>query len=403
LTVSDLTEFRADSEEFAPSSQCVSFFSGFSSTEAAMSDESELDPTFIIVRCEECSAKLRVRGTLAGRVGECPECHAALPIPELPDYGIEDDSDDDRNLSPWNEAAHSYRLATPLEYEPDFAGPPPLPKELTAPAPLKGYLDQLGQVRQIVIPKPPRLIFFSGVFEFPWYDEVWPRWIWLMLGGIALSLIPVFAIGVLDGAGGYRGIMLAFLAIPQIWLSLWTGSHAACCGLRVFEETAAGNDHISGWPDPNWREWMLPFVQQGAVAFVIGALAYGLGLALGLAVLPMAATIGLAEFFLFPFCWLSVMEGNSLLFLVSTKVLRTLWKKPVSWVTFYGLTGLLLAIWGVLCRESCRVSLMFGMFLNGLLFATFVLIYFRLLGRLAWSVSHPERRKRKPSPRKPSN
>lgn len=357
-----------------------------------MSEDSELDPTFIVTRCEGCGAKLRVRGILAGKMGECPRCHTALQIPLLPDYG--DKSEDAAVESRWDDEQHGYRLSTPLEHEPDIGAPLPLPAELNAPVPEKGYLDRLGQVRQVALSSPPRLTFFSGVFEFPWYDEVWPRWIWLVIGGISISVIPVLALGILNGASNYTGIAVAFFAMPQIWLTLWTGSHAACCGVQVFEDTAAGNDHISAWPDPNWREWMLPFIHQGYVGLMIWATAYGFGRLAGLSGLEMAAGIAIAEFFLFPLCWLSVMEGNNLLMLFSPNVWRTLATRPASWVIFYLLTSLIASVWGGLLWSVCQVSLMLGMFLNGLLFGTFVLVYFRLLGRLAWSISSQHRRRR---------
>ncbi|MDB5388038.1 MAG: hypothetical protein JWM11_3684 [Planctomycetaceae bacterium] len=357
-----------------------------------MSEESELDPTFIAVRCEECGAKLRVRSSLAGKIGACPKCHCALPIPMLPDYA---DEDYETPASAWERTNHGYRLSTTLEHEPDDNIPLPLPKELTAPVPEKGYLDQLGLVRQVAISKHPRWTFLSGVFEFPWYDEVWPRWIWLMLGGMAISVIPVLALGILDGAKGYSGVALAFFAMPQIWLTLWTGSHAACCGMQVFEDTAAGNDHINGWPDPNWREWMLPFLHQAYVVFMVFALAYGVGSAAGLTGYDFTAAIILAEFLLFPVCWLSVLEGNNVWQLISPNVVRTLITKLASWLMFYLLASVIAVIWIGTLWGVCKASLLLGMLANGVLFGTFVLIYFRLLGRLAWSISHQRKKKRK--------
>jgi hypothetical protein len=360
-----------------------------------MSDESQLDPTFISVRCPKCSVKLRVRGTLAGKTGTCPKCQAELSIPRLPEYGSE--WDDDEGPAVRDDSGREYRLATPLGHEPDDGAPAPLPRDFHAPVPEHGFLDQLGKVRQIEISKPPRFTFFSGVFEFPWHDEVWPRWVWMALGGLVTSIIPVVAIWILESAAGYSMITLAFFAMPQIWLSIWTGSYAAACGMQVFEDTAAGNDRISGWPDPNWREWMIPFVHQCYVAFMAFALAYGIGKALGFSGRDLFLEIVLAELILFPFGWLSVLEGNNILLLSSPKVLWTVITKPLPWLTFYILVGLLAAAWCGALWAACRVNALLGMSLNGFLFATGVLIYFRLLGRLAWAISHNQHQRRRKS------
>lgn len=352
------------------------------------SGDSQLDPIFVAVECRNCGVRLRVRSSLAGKSARCPKCQAAIEIPEITDYC--DESEAPLPDIPTNE----YRLAIPLSHEPDAAVPEPLPPELVAPRPEHGFLDQLGQVRQVARSKPPRHLFFSGVFEFPWYDSVWPRWIWLVLGGISISVIPVFALAILNGASGYSGIALAFFAMPQIWLTLWTGSYAASCGLQVFEDTAAGNDVVTGWPEPNWREWMSALMQQAYVCLMIFAVAYGIGKAAGLSGPSLFWLITGIEFVLFPFCFLSVLEANSLLVFLSPSVIRTLLTKPLSWLGFYLLAGMLMTGWGGALYLTCQYSLIAGMFLNGFLFGAGVLIYYRLLGRLAWSISRGHRKLR---------
>jgi len=352
-----------------------------------MSNEFELDPMFLVVQCGRCEAKLRVRSNLAGKIGTCPKCQSALPIPKLVDYCDETEPVDSVD------AGEGYGLATALEHEPDEAGPVPLPKELVAPPPEHGYLAQLGQVRKQATTKRPKWTFFSGVFDFPWHDGVWPRWIWLVVGGISISVIPVLAISVLEGASGYGGVALAFFAMPQIWLTIWTGAYAASCGLQVFEDTAAGSQQITSWPDPNWREWTWALMQQVYVAFMVFAAAFGLGKAAGLTGGGMYLLIGSMELLLFPVAFLSVLEANSLLVLISPSVAWTLLSKPASWGTFYALITAMSALWYGVLYFGCGLGLIVGMLLNGFLFGTFVLIYFRLLGRLAWSISHQHRKK----------
>ena len=356
-----------------------------------MSDDSE-EPDFLSVRCPQCEARLRIRARLAGQAGKCPSCGAKFTIPvrpevdfELPQPGAE--------VAALDESG-GYRLAAPLEHETDDQ-PPPLPQELRTAPPERGYLDQLARVREQVIEVPPRFLFFSGVFEFPWYPEVWLRWVYLVIGGCMAALIPMVALSFLAGASGYATVGVAFFALPQLWISMWTGSFAAACGMRVFEDTAAGSNHVSDWPDPNWREWMLPLMHMGYVALMVLAIGYGIGLACGGSLETILLVMALSEFVLFPICLLSVLEANNIAILLSPRLLRSVIQKPVGWLQFYLVTGALFAAWGGLAWFIGGISTLLLILLHGVLYATVSLIWFWLLGRLAWLISHSKSKQRR--------
>ncbi len=354
-----------------------------------MSDASDAsdEPDFLAIRCEACQARLRVRIKLAGTVGKCPKCGSRITIPHRPEFDPESPTESELLA-----ADGGYRLADPLDYQPDDH-PEPLPAELRPAAPEAGYLAQLGRVRQEKEDRPPQFLFFSGVFEFPWYPEVWLRWIYLVLGGSAATLIPILAMNFLDSTSGYAGVGVAFFAMPQIWITIWTGSFAAACGLQVFDDTAAGSDHITAWPEPNWREWMWPLMYLGYVSFMVFAAAYGVGLATGGTFRDRLITLGLFEFFLFPFCLLSVMEANNLAILISPSLVASLWRKSLSWLLFYLVTGILLALWIGVAWLVNQIHPSLLILVNGLLYASMTLIWFRLLGRLAWSITHRRSKK----------
>lgn len=349
-----------------------------------MSDAAD-EPEFLSIRCESCQARLRIRLKLAGTVGTCPKCRSqiSIPIPPEIDFELPQSPGDQPPLA----ADGGYQLAEGLDYQPDDS-PEPLPVGLQQPAPAAGYLDQLGQVRQTKRDPPPKLLYFSGVFNFPWYPKVWPRWVFLVLGGTAASLIPLAALTFLESSSGYAGVGLAFFALPQIWITLWTGSYAAACGMQVFEDTAAGNDKVTAWPEPNWREWVWLLLYLGYVVFMVLAVAYGVGLACGVSGSDMLLTIALTEFVLFPISLLSVLEANSILILISPNLALSLIRKPGSWLVFYLLTGGLFAVWFGTLWMVIKVSWVLLILANGLFYATVALIWFRLLGRLAWSISH---------------
>ena len=349
-----------------------------------MSDE----PDSLMLRCPACQTGLRVRARLAGTQAKCPQCGAKIQIPVRADIDLEPEAD----VRP-PAAEGEYRLAEAISYHPDDH-PEPLPAELRPIAPAAGFLDQMGSVRQEKIDRPSRHVFFSGVFEFPWYPEVWIRWLFLVLGGSVATLIPVMALYFIDGSSGYVGVGLAFFAMPQIWISIWTGSFAAACGLQVFDDTASGSDHVNSWPEPNWREWMWPLMYLGYVAFMVMAVSYGFGMAAGASSRAMWISLMLCEFFLFPICLLSVMESNNLAILISPAMISSLVRKPLDWVCFYLLTGLMFALWLGVATLVWQIHPALLIVVNGVLYATITLIWFRLLGRLAWAITH--RRSKKP-------
>ena len=359
-----------------------------------MSDEFA-EPDFLAVRCEYCEARLRVRAKLAGRTANCPSCGSAIAIPTRP--VIEFELPDDGGEPEWLDGSGVYRLATPLQHAPELGTPEPLPQGLQAPAPERGYLEQVERVRpdQDVVESRPKYVFFSGVFDFPWYTEVWPRWVYLALGGILASLIPLLAAAYLDRTQGYAGVGIAFFAMPQIWITLWSGSFMAACGMQVFEDTAAGSDHVTAWPDPNWREWMWTLMHIGYVAVMVLAIAYGTGLVCGGSSRTFWAILAIVEFVLFPICLLSVLEGNNIAILFSPRLLMSLIRRPIGWLLFYLVTGALFVAWGGMIWYVFRISTLLLIVMNGLLYASIGLIWFRLLGRLAWSISHNRTQKRR--------
>lgn len=357
-----------------------------------MSDESE-EPDFLAVRCEHCEARLRVRAKLAGQAASCPNCGSTISIPIRPTVEFElPAADDDRE---WLDETGGYRLAVPLQHEPDLGVPEPLPLGIQIPPPERGYLEQVERVRPDVVVAVPRYLFFTGVFDFPWYPEVWPRWVYLVLGGSVASLIPLLAFAFFGGTSGYATVGVAFFAMPQLWITIWSGSFMAACGMQVFEDTAAGSDHITAWPDPNWREWMWPLMYMGYVALMVLAVAYGLALAIGGSANVTLAVLGLAEFLLFPICLLSVLEANNIAILFSPRLVLSLVQKPLGWLLFYALTAAMFVAWGGMIWYVYRISPLSVVVVNGLLYASIGLIYFRLLGRLAWLITHRRGQKRR--------
>ncbi len=101
-----------------------------------------------------------------------------------------------------------------------------------------------------------------------------------------------------------------------------------------------------------------------------------------------AVAIAAAAFLLFPFLLLCELESGSAFTPASGLVLASLWRQSAAWLLFYAESGGLFAVAGVLViLVGPRINLSIGVVMGGMLFAAVAMIYFRLLGRLAWHCS----------------
>jgi hypothetical protein len=105
---------------------------------------------------------------------------------------------------------------------------------------------------------------------------------------------------------------------------------------------------------------------------------------LGASEATRGAVVLIGLFFLFPIVLLSMCEKNSPLVAVSLVVCRTFWLAWRGWVTFYFVTAVLLTavLAGVI--NAFTFGAIWGMIAVALALGVVWLIYFRLLGRLAW-------------------
>ena len=161
--------------------------------------------------------------------------------------------------------------------------------------------------------------------------------------------------------------------------------------LSILLDTAAGNDRIENWPSDVFLDWMgdcLYVVAGLAVSIMPGGLAASLisgGYAWGV--------VGLASaLLLFPIVLLSMLEADSPLTPLSSRVMRsmpTVWQR---WLCFYALTipltfvvaGLL--VWLVVRGDGWLIPA------AAVLLIASVMIYFRLLGRLACCSDEEEKK-----------
>jgi hypothetical protein len=200
-------------------------------------------------------------------------------------------------------------------------------------------------------------------------------------------MVAAITASVASQMSGYSGVTLAFFALPQIWLTIWTLSFAAACGLRVLEDTAAGNNLVREWPEPNWRDWAAQLIYVGYLAIVAACLGYGAGRAAEEFGAPGVLVGSVTGAVLWPILLLSSLEANNIWVPFSWPVLRSLGRSWWAWLLFYVESSVLLGIYVGLLWYGFGLQPLLAVLATGPLLAALFLIEARLLGRLAWRIS----------------
>jgi DNA-directed RNA polymerase subunit RPC12/RpoP len=337
-------------------------------------------PTIRVV-CGRCHTMMYAPEDQAGRKIMCPDCGLSCVVPPPPPRRRETDV--------MASADDVYRLAQPYRMQPQDA--PPLPTSLPPPPPpppvsepreparTESRFDLCGE--RPVLPRHP---FLTGTFTFPFYPGALTR-------TAALAIWPMLTVVLCAGSfqlsnSGDPGGMFAggiTLAITLIMIIIWF-TFASACSLAVVRDTASGCDDIHNWPDMAFVDWILEplylFIALCACLLAIGAISP----LLKRCDLPIETVAPTALFFLFPIVLLSMLENESPLGVISWPVCRTFWASFWGWAGFYLTTAALVAASAALVAAALAAGMVVGTIVTGAVESVAWLIYFRLLGRLAW-------------------
>jgi hypothetical protein len=225
------------------------------------------------------------------------------------------------------------------------------------------------------------------------------------------------------------GAFLAWivLLIPQTGMLLLVGSYVAHCFLVVLEDTAAGADKVV-WPDePHVYDWLAKAVY---LVVLLGIWVAGAGVLLTLLKPGLEAVEWwlilfmltlLIVWLVFPVSLLSSLSGTSRMEIIRPVLVARLAQHPLALLAYFAASGLVLLFSFSLAflgaygwdwtlgelfgpRTVPGVVQLFGwvplMPMIGMALAAGILIYARLLGRLAWVMNYRLRkRKRKKTPK----
>ncbi len=206
-----------------------------------------------------------------------------------------------------------------------------------------------------------------------------------MSAGVVIDaqlVIPALRLlGLLTEEGASPAMVAGLLVgLPALLLTLIVSGYVTACLLAVIEDTANGCDRVREWPESDWRDWLwtlrFPLVS-------------GFGALLAGAVVEQLAgewnwAAALAALVVFPILLLSVLETGSALAPLSGPILKSCRRWWWAWLLFYAETGLMFLVWFWIARFAVSHFPSIAIWIAAPLSIAALLIYARLLGRLAW-------------------
>jgi hypothetical protein len=230
----------------------------------------------------------------------------------------------------------------------------------------------------------PRYPLVTGVLPF-----LFSRGVPLIYLGIALSYMfatSVLLQGMAMSAAGYGALSGMPLFAIGCALMMFATAFTYSCVLQIVMESSEGNRSVQHWP--GFTDWLGSLLWAG-VALPFSALpGWALGqipvLSQGVYAKALINDIGVIIFL--PIIMLSQLDINSPAGVVSGRILRSLMHCPFSWLFFYCELALLDLACGGAAYLVFQYAPSWFLWLT-FVFALAVILYARLLGRLAWRLA----------------
>jgi DNA-directed RNA polymerase subunit RPC12/RpoP len=330
--------------------------------------------THFPVICPLCHTRLHATLDQVGGKMVCPDCLTTITIPPPPEKLPE--------IDPMEGAESSYTYSPPIrppEFQPIFEYA--WTKDLDDPeTPRPRSESRLVRAKT----RPSIGAFFFGIVEFLFYPRVWSRWlVFAAIGGLqgCCAIVAAF-FGQID-APVLQFLTVVFgIGLELLSLGLIFVTSASLVAITV--DTAAGNDRVENWPEGPFVDWLFDGL------YILNALTVAVLLPAGLAWLvrgqgfDSVLSAAISAYFLFPIVFISMLEQGSVMSPISPPILRSLRSACWAWALFYVETGVFLPSAGVF---TVTIALLLGPFGIGVAMSLLVattIVYFRLLGRLAW-------------------
>ena len=342
---------------------------------------------YVKVRCPVCQALLHFTEDQAGRRVACPDCDTPLEVPRRAPpkkktpkkrTGVGRGRGDTYQVG-WGSEAPGYR------------------RVVAASSERWAFVE--ARRRKHATGPPPRWPLLSGVFGYPASPAARSRWFWLSLWLAVAAGLVVRGLTMVGAPGGGLGNLPAWVAallsnILGFAVLLPLLPVASAFAVAVIEGAASGDDTLEEFTEVPFLDWVLDGL------FVINSLALSCGLVYCAAWLARGAEEavpwiwGGGLLLLLPIVLLSMLETGSSLRPFSAPVWRSLFVNGPAWIGFLAESALL---WGAVAGAIWGVGLLPGIpavlaVLVGTSLGVYAMIvYCRMLGRLAWCCAAGER------------
>ena len=369
--------------------------------------------------CPACGARMKVPPGQAGHKCRCPRCDAEVLVParfasvKLPEEPSKPSEEPSKPSAPVAEEDDEFRLSELVDRLAPVYGssldvrgrdapastpprePPPHPatsrqRELVGQQARQTFTKTQAEAEQAerAAPRLPERPLGQLLTSFLFDRDAAYRWLLLSLLLHVTITLFVWIVELSRSPGmaqvGALGLTLAALACG---LAFVTVAAASC--LAILQDTSNGLDTITNWPALPIADWIMDvfYVVNALLAAVLPGLFLGsVWMCLGGNVWSAVWGGAISGSGLFPLFLTSMVAEGSCFSVASPAVWNTVWTRWRLWGKFYllsaglGVALLLLAPFvarsGFLVRGVCSALVVAAM-----------MIYFRLLGTLAWTIA----------------
>jgi hypothetical protein len=329
------------------------------------------------VMCPRCKRLITFASVSIGSVEQCPHCNKwfAVSLDTIqPEQSAGGDGGYDLQVKIPNQSP-GYELLSDAYPQRLLQTSPEAPVEEEKPAwrPMK---------------VPPLWLFFKGTFSYPLRGGI-QNYIALLALFLILDIMVSFAVYFSTFSSSSRAsippwffsmILFGFSTVTAMMLLLTLSAHA----LTILQDTSEGCDRAV---NPPWG-WLIYWFEE--TGYILISLFWG-----ALPVLIMAPIVPgfqavklpvsvLFEVILFPLILLSMLEKGSVLMPFSKPVWRTLFSAWHVWALFYLYTLLIGEMYIYFWRINPFRTFWSDLIIESVLLPFLWIVYFRLLGRLAW-------------------
>jgi len=344
---------------------------------------------YVPVHCRVCDTRMYATVAQVGSDIECPDCGAKTKVKMV--------ATKKGQAPPISVPGEGYELSEPpLAMTEQLVG---YGQPLTT---MLGVLDHLDQeataAREKLIQKrkkrrPPKLWMLQGIFLYPFTLSVLPYVVlvatlcpiayYLALFIHMVSQIQVVAVGAV------------FIVLIETVIVGFAASYLATLLVGVAEVSSDGDDNVANEFDAVIADRVLRmlFVAMGWIYAIAPGAIFNLlaGSPPPWQVIPntpLSYPLLISWFLLLPLTQLSVLEASSMAVPLSYPILRGMWPNRWAWLAFYGVSAVVvLAAAGCVALSMLTVEMLFPplrlwLLSFGLILST--VVYYRLMGRLAW-------------------